>query len=679
MIRNTHTIPEQALSAQTGGGGRSANGLTVRARILSISLITAVGLLVVGAAFWWSQSKVEDAFRASEANTNLARAAYDFAGIAKQMQIEEKLYLSAPSAAVFDSFKAEAAKAEAGIAGIAAMPAAKPLANETADVQDTVSAIGGAFAELHAIQEKIGFDGSSGLRADLTVLADKAKNRINDELKFGGASDFEKLVRTVMEVQLAERKFTLSGGGPREEFDEAFAMYTKMLGRAYIPNEVKAEIETSMTGYKSAFDAYADALVVRSDKITLVEDLFMLLPPHIEALISAARAGDAEAAAQLADVRQLSSLVVYGIILAMLVGLPALAFAIGRSVSGPLTRLQTSMERLASGQTDVELPQSNSRDEIAAMVRTVRVFRDNAAERIRLEAAQAEENAARDERVRRLEAIIGTFEQTVQRALDSLDAASKDLGQASSAVEHASDEVAAQAGNAGQSVRVAAQNVTSAAGATEELAASIKEIANQADRSTKVAKQAVAGAESTFSTMQALSSAADRIGAVMSLIRDIANQTNLLALNATIEAARAGEAGKGFAVVAAEVKQLANQTSKATEDIAAQVEAIQNASAGAVTAISEVRDIISDMDNLAVAVAAAVEQQEAAVSGIAANVADASSRSEEGAERMSAVVSATQHARSSGDEVDRLSQLLSEQAGVLRKEIRSFLEGVRAA
>ncbi|MFN3499191.1 MAG: methyl-accepting chemotaxis protein, partial [Pannonibacter indicus] len=237
----------------------------------------------------------------------------------------------------------------------------------------------------------------------------------------------------------------------------------------------------------------------------------------------------------------------------------------------------------------------------------------------------------------------------------------------------------AQAGNAGQSVRVAAQNVTSAAGATEELAASIKEIANQADRSTKVAKQAVAGAESTFSTMQALSSAADRIGAVMSLIRDIANQTNLLALNATIEAARAGEAGKGFAVVAAEVKQLANQTSKATEDIAAQVEAIQNASAGAVTAISEVRDIISDMDNLAVAVAAAVEQQEAAVSGIAANVADASSRSEEGAERMSAVVNATQHARSSGDEVDRLSQLLSEQAGVLRKEIRSFLEGVRAA
>lgn len=679
MTQKQKSLPTQNLSMQADGAKGFTAGLTVRSRILSISLITAVGLLVVGAAFWWSQSKVESAFSASETNARLARSAYDFAAIASEMQIEEKQYLSAPSEFVFNRFKDEASKAEAGISAIAAMPAAQPLSAGTADIKDTLSAIGGAFAELHKIQEKIGFDGNSGLRAELSALTGKVKSRIDDELKFGGASDFEKLARTVMEVQLAERKFTLAGGGPREEFDTAFAMFTKLLGRAYIPGEVKADIEASMTAYKVSFDAYAAALIERSDKIILLEDLFTLLPPHIEALIAAASAGDAAAAAELASVRQLSSLVVYGIILAMLVGLPALAFAIGRSVSSPLARLQSSMERLAGGQTDVELPKAEGRDEISAMVRTVRVFRDNAEERIRLEAAQAEENAARDLRVRRLETIIGNFEDTVQRALDSLDAASRDLGQASSAVEQASDEVASQAGHAGQSVRVAAQNVTSAAGATEELAASIKEIATQADRSTKVAKRAVEGADSTFSTMQALSGAADRIGAVMSLIRDIANQTNLLALNATIEAARAGEAGKGFAVVAAEVKQLANQTSKATEDIAVQVEAIQNASAGAVTAISEVRDIISDMDNLAVAVAAAVEQQEAAVSGIAANVADASSRSEEGADRMSAVVDATQNARTSGDEVDRLSRLLSEQAGVLRKEIRSFLEGVRAA
>src|SRR6202012_4805796 len=96
-------------------------------------------------------------------------------------------------------------------------------------------------------------------------------------------------------------------------------------------------------------------------------------------------------------------------------------------------------------------------------------------------------------------------------------------------------------------------------------------------------KQAVDQSNTVNAKMRALAGAAQKIGAVVSLINDIASQTNLLALNATIEAARAGEAGKGFAVVASEVKALANQTAHATGEIAAQIQSIQSETDASVT------------------------------------------------------------------------------------------------
>ncbi len=352
---------------------------------------------------------------------------------------------------------------------------------------------------------------------------------------------------------------------------------------------------------------------------------------------------------------------------------------VSRHVTGPLSALRDTTERLARGDLSMAPLFPNRQDEIGALARALDSFREQGIAKLRIEDEQRDQREGAERRRVAVEGHIHAFEDQVSGALAELDKASAQMDLTSTTMLQIAERSAGGVENAERAAGEASENVSGIAAATEELSASITEIGRQVAQAAHVSARAVDETQQTDETVRGLAESAERIGAVVSLIGNIAAQTNLLALNATIEAARAGEAGKGFAVVASEVKSLANQTAKATEEIAAQITEVRSVTEQAVAAIRRIRGTINEVNKVATSIAAGVEEQGTAVQEIARNTQLAADRTRDASGSVKAINEGTGATTQSAAAVKTAAGSLGTQAARLREQVDGFMARIRAA
>ena len=346
---------------------------------------------------------------------------------------------------------------------------------------------------------------------------------------------------------------------------------------------------------------------------------------------------------------------------------------LGHRIARPIMVMTAAMRRLAGGDLAAEIPAADRKDEVGQMAQALLVFRQNAQEARRLQAAADKDHTLKARRQAAMDRYTQDFGTSAAGVMANLARSAETMRATAAGMSDAAHRTRDSAARAADGATTSATNLGAVSAAAEQMSSSINEISQQVGRVTQAVSEAVARANVTDAKVGGMASAADRVGDVVKLITDIAGRTNLLALNATIEAARAGEAGKGFAVVAGEVKALATQTAKATDEIAAQITAIRASTGEAVTAVRDVTTAIGAVNEVATAIAAAVEQQAAATREIAASVQTVTAATQDATRAMQDVSSISEETDGASVKVLEGAADVGRDADTLRGEVTQFL------
>ena len=535
-----------------------------------------------------------------------------------------------------------------------------------------------SFDELVRLQKIVGLNQQDGLKGTVLKTGQAIENRFASIIETAAIEATALNVRAdILEMRRLEKDFQLSGDASiLTKFEKSYKHMLETLPAAGFDAPSRKELAGLLDAYRLQFQQLIDTdTKLRKQAHTFRKKMDKVIYSVDKQAKTALKEGK-EALIQDKETQARAQMIFYSLALVIVLILGMVSFVIARSITGPMADAIGNMKKLAQDKTDVSLKGQNRGDEVGEMVRSLEVFRGNAIKRQELEEQARQERQKEIQRQNHIADVVESFRTKISGMLETVASGNEDMRNSADTLQDAAGSADNLAQSTNDATHTSSTNVQTVASAAEELSSSIREIAQQSNRTYEVVGNLRNTADRAQGDVSSLAEAASRIGDVVGMIRDIAEQTNLLALNATIEAARAGESGKGFAVVASEVKQLSTQTAKATEEIASQITSVQNSTGQAVTAIQSIAEAVNEIDSMTASIAASAEEQDGATNEISQSIQLAAEGTSTASDNVVGVTDAISRTRSEADKVRNVSADLGRMADDLSQAVETFLKDV---
>ena len=588
----------------------------------ALVLISLLGFAAIGAVYF-RVLQLEAA--AKDASARAESVVFGIDALNSQLRTAERQandFFNTSEQTILDDFKATMSKAGEQFAALQQLgldaeeqELLSPLQTESAELAST-------FENASALQIELGLDENSGIQGQMrsvihnleTALATARENLANANFSDAQQQTVEvlNLQNLLLSLRRHEKDYLMRDD---DKYVERLSDTRDAFLEAMSESSLSGAEQDSMATMINEYFGHVLTLVDRTENYKQARNEFAAQERGLSTLVSSIVT---EVQGDLEQIRtettaevDLLNRVFAGVLAAGAIIVLIAVLLISGGLFRSLRRLQGAMQQVAAGNLEARAAML-SNDELGQLGDA---FDNMLDERLASLAEQAKENEQLNDSVINLmdaadrlsqrdltvqvpvsEDITGNVSDALNMmtrrtaaTMGEINSLAAQLEQAALAVQQQGEKVAQVAATERQVVDQALASLGQSAETMNEmaqLAASSNELADNTSTSTKRALGAVRNTvqnmnairntvSETEKSIKRLGERSQEIGAIVEIIKDIAERTHTLALNAGMQAVAAGEAGRGFSVVADEVQRLAETARESTAQIATLVQSIQ--------------------------------------------------------------------------------------------------------